>query len=156
MLKIREYPTQEELKERFDYADGKLVYKYSPSFSVKRGTVAGAKTAEGYINITMNRVSYCAHRLVYIWHYGDIPTGMEIDHINRERDDNRIENLRIITKFINMWNTKAKGYFKDRSKWRAQIRVNNKKICLGAYKTEVEAHNAYLEAKKIYHRIEVI
>jgi hypothetical protein len=77
-----------------------------------------------------------------------------IDHINGIRNDNRLENLRIVSQQQNMWNMKnIKGYVKHQNKFRAQIRLNKKCIELGSYKTEEEARQAYLDAKKIYHQI---
>lgn len=80
----------------------------------------------------------------------------EIDHINSIRNDNRILNLRSVTRQQNQWNRlTAKGYtwHKKTEKYSAQIRINNKTINLGYYNTEEEARNAYLNAKQIYHVI---
>jgi len=54
-----------------------------------------------------------------------------------------------------MWNKKSKGCYYDKNcnKWQSIIRVNKKKIFLGYFNTEKKAHNAYLEAKKILHKI---
>lgn len=81
----------------------------------------------------------------------------EIDHINGIRNDNRIINLRPVTRQQNQWNRKtAKGYYickyKDSIYYEAQIYLNTKRIRLGSYKTEEEARNAYLAAKEIYHK----
>ena len=80
----------------------------------------------------------------------------ELDHINGVRNDNRIENLRSVTRSQNQWNRlTAKGYYwdKSRNKYRAEMRIYNKKKCLGYFNTEEEARNAYLNAKQIYHVI---
>jgi hypothetical protein len=80
----------------------------------------------------------------------------ELDHINGIRNDNRIENLRSVTRQQNQWNrTTAKGYYWDKvkNKWRAELKLNRKKIYLGMFNTEEEARNAYLAAKQIYHVI---
>lgn len=77
-----------------------------------------------------------------------------IDHINGNRLDNRVENLRITTHQGNNHNrTKAKGYYwnKQKNKYEAQIVLNGKHIRLGCYDTEEEARQAYLTAKPIYH-----
>ena len=79
----------------------------------------------------------------------------EIDHINRIKYDNRIENLRILKHNENGWNNSAVGYTKNKrdNNFTAQIVVNYKRKFLGNFKTEEEAHKAYLDAKKIYHKI---
>jgi hypothetical protein len=77
-----------------------------------------------------------------------------IDHINNDRIDNRVKNLRITTNQGNQHNqTKAKGYYWDKqsNKWRAKICLNRKNIHLGLYATEAEARQAYLTAKDKYH-----
>ncbi len=77
-----------------------------------------------------------------------------IDHINGNKLDNRVENLRITTHQKNNQNqTRAKGYcwIKHAKKWIAYIVVNYKRIHLGYYDTKEDAHQAYLNAKPIYH-----
>jgi len=76
-----------------------------------------------------------------------------IDHINMDKSDNRIENLREVTKQQNSFNTKAKGYSKVKTGYSSYIRFNGKKIHLGNFKNEIEAKEAYQEAKKLYHVI---
>ena len=96
------------------------------------------------------------HRYVYELANGSIPEGLSIDHIDGNKSNNFLSNLRVVTHQQNQWNhTKAKGYYWARlaNKWRAQIRVNGKNKKLGYYDTEAEAHQAYLSAKAIYHQI---
>jgi len=74
-----------------------------------------------------------------------------IDHINRNTNDNRIENLRSVTRVQNQWNLgERKGYvWRERSKtFEVKMSVNGKRIYLGGFKTEEEAANKYKEAKK--------
>ena len=90
-----------------------------------------------------------AHRLLM-----NPPADMEVDHINSIKHDNRKANLRIVTSQVNSHNRKlAKGYCwnKNAKKWQAQIRLNGKLIHLGLFVLEADAHNAYLEAKKVHH-----
>ena len=104
-----------------------------------------------YKNKTKN---LCAHQFAWYCIYNEIVE--EIDHINGIRNDNRICNLRAVTRSQNQWNRKtAKGYtwFKINNKWRAQIYLNSKKIHLGYYNTEQEARQAYLNAKEKYHAL---
>ena len=66
--------------------------------------------SSGYVMVTIMNVSIRVHRLVWEIHNGPIPDGMEVDHINHIRHDNRIENLRVVTKQVNGRNQSKKGY----------------------------------------------
>ncbi|KKL69534.1 hypothetical protein LCGC14_2113970 [marine sediment metagenome] len=88
--------------------------------------------------------------------YGDKRQG---DHINHNTLDNRISNLRVVTQNQNQWNRKnPKGYCWDESikKYMARIRLNGKSIYLGHFCTPEEAHRMYLNAKKLYHKIQSV
>ena len=87
---------------------------------------------------------------------------MEIDHINGNRTDNRIANLRAVTRGGNMQNQRRAHasntsgllgvYYKPKNKkWAAQIQANKKRMNLGLFKTAEEAHTAYLKAKRELH-----
>ena len=96
-----------------------------------------------------------AHRLAWFLYYGHLPINL-IDHIDGDRSNNKIDNLRDVTHQQNLWNnTKAKGYSWDKAsnKFQAKIAVNGKQKHLGLFNTEQEARNAYLKAKEIYHVI---
>ena len=95
------------------------------------------------------------HRLVYYAHNQDWDIwdkNQEIDHANRIRDDNRIENLSVATRTQNNRNTNKKGYCWDTqsNKYKVQIRVDNKQIHIGYYKTEEEAIKARADAEAKY------
>ena len=108
------------------------------------------------IALTLNKKTYNLRGHQFAWYWVNKECVEEIDHINGIRHDNRIINLRAVTKQQNHFNrTKAKGYtwFKRDSKWMSKIKVNSKTIHLGYYNTEQEARNAYLAAKEIYHKI---
>ena len=97
------------------------------------------------------------HRLIYYihnqdWDIWDISKDNKIDHKNRNKQDNSIENLQVTTQQKNCFNTKAKGYYKHKNgKFVSQICVNYKVINLGYYHTEDEARDAYLRGKSKYH-----
>jgi len=111
----------------------------------------------GYKILCINRKTYLVHRIIaYLFIGLNIDNPKEIiDHIDRNPSNNKIENLRIVSKLENQWNTDAKGYNfrKDKNKWRARIKVNYKEIHLGHFDTEEEARQSYLDAKAFYHVI---
>ena len=118
------------------------------------------ETIHGYLQCQINRKKYKKHRLVYYannqdW---DITDGSmatnSIDHIDGDKLNNNIINLRVVTHQQNHFNrTKAKGYTWDKhhKKWQAKIAVNGKTIHLGYFENEQDAHQEYLEAKQIHH-----
>lgn len=91
------------------------------------------------------------HRLILGLQKGD---GKEVDHINHNGLDNRRSNLRIVSRSENQWNRRnPKGYtwWERTKKWQACIKRDRRKIHLGYFDTEQQAHQAYLDAKKKYH-----
>ncbi len=131
-------------------------YTYDPEtgkiFGVYGKEIISQNT-KGYIQI--KGVNLCGHHFAYFMTYGNVDFNV-LDHINKNKKDNRISNLRIVTNQQNTFNTNAKGYSyqKDaKRKWRSEIMVDGKSIYLGRFYTEEEAREAYLEAKKKYHII---
>lgn len=115
----------------------------------------GNKHSQGYIIICVDGKPLRAHRLAWLYVYGEWPKE-QIDHINGIRNDNRIANLRDITHIENKRHRVAAvkpgrllgaGFHKATGRWSSQITANYKKIHLGYFKTEREAHEAYLAAK---------
>jgi len=98
---------------------------------------------------------YQVHRLVAFAFLGlDIENHKQvIDHKNRDKLDNRVSNLRIVSHQENLWNTNAKGFYKNRNKYHARIFLNGKHIYLGSFETKEEASNSYKQAKLIHHII---
>jgi hypothetical protein len=100
------------------------------------------------------------NRETWFRYYGCYPPeGMEVDHINRDPSDNRKENLRLATHRQNLYNSTypnqwgCKGVTLDvaRNKWRAQIRIDGRKVNLGRYETFEEAAEAYRKAATELH-----
>ena len=115
---------------------------------------------DGYKLINIKLKQYRLHRVNYyahnpIWDIHDSSQDNFIDHENKDKTNNHIENLRVVTNQENLFNTKAKGYSWNKlcQKWTAQIVVNGKKKHIGVFDLKEDAHNSYLEAKKIYHII---
>jgi len=117
----------------------------------KAGDLAGGLTHDGYWTIRINRKHYAAHRLAYLMTYGYLP--QFIDHINNDRADNRVANLREASKSENCRNRKShkgssskfKGVFwhKSDKRWRASIYIHGKLRYLGQYMSEIDAAKAY-------------
>ena len=103
--------------------------------------------------------SYLVHRLIYKfnnpeWDIHDISNDNEIDHIDNNKSNNNIENLRVVNSSENAQNrASVKGYSwnKNKNKYEASIEVNKKRHYLGGYDTAEEAREAYLNAKEKYH-----
>lgn len=115
-------------------------------------------TSKGYIHhrCKSTKKLLSLHRVVYELAHGPIPEGLSIDHINGDKTNNFLCNLRVVTHQQNHFNeTKAKGYcwYKRDKKWQAYIMLNGKNKHLGRFDSESEARAAYLDAKKIYHII---
>jgi len=148
--------TQDLLRKLFYYEDGKLFNRVKRSKKTIVGEEAGKLKKTGYREIKINGKLYYSHRLIYIYHNGEIADGLHIDHIDRDKLNNNIENLRLVTRQENYFNTDAKGYYfnKARNKFQAYIGINGKLIHLGYFDTEEEARNAYLKAKERLHIIE--
>ena len=136
-----------------------FTYNSETGFIYNRyGKISKSNNKYGYIQIgiALNKKMYilAGHQFAWYWVYKKCVE--QLDHINGIRDDNRICNLRSVTRNQNQWNRNtAKGYYFDKNanKYRADIRLNNKVIYLGLYHSEQEARNAYLQAKEKYHVI---
>lgn len=149
--------TKQALHELFDYANGNLLWKVKKSKKIQIGSIAGSKNKHGYISIVIDRKNYTAHRLVYMF-FNDILYGFDIDHVDGNRANNKIENLRLATKKQNSQNVKKrigctsqyKGVSKRKnsSTFVCQIRINGKQKCLGYFNDEVEAARTYDQKAK--------
>jgi hypothetical protein len=120
---------------------------------------ANAKDPLGYICLKVNGRMFKGHRLAWLLVHGEFPKG-HIDHINGNPSDNRIENLRDVSRSINMQNerkarthnlTGLLGVSPNGSGWRSEIRIAGKKKNLGTFSTSQQAHKAYVSAKRQYH-----
>jgi hypothetical protein len=111
------------------------------------------KSSNGYIHFGTD-FKVGGHQFAWYVHYNQVPN--VIDHIDRCKTNNKIDNLRNGNQSQNLWNMDVKqGYSLDKNTntYYAQICVNNKRICLGHHKTPEDARQAYIEAKKLYHKI---
>ncbi len=151
-------PPPKEIKKAllYDMGAGQLVWAIERSNGGKIfGKIAGNLNKEGYRTLGFLKRRYQVHRLIWYFHYGDWPA-LDIDHINGNRADNRITNLRLATHRQNLHNTKHHRsgklvgchFLKSLGRWRAMITIDHKRVFLGMHKTEELAHSAYKEALK--------
>lgn len=160
-----EHITIEELRNYFDYCaeTGILRWRHRESApdhinSRDAGRVAGSPCGKGYINIGINGRLYPAHRVAFAIYHGRWPRGV-IDHINREKSDNRIGNIREATHSQNTCNSRVvsknalgiKGVRKVGNSYNARITVDRKLLDLGCYKDPMSAKAAYDLAAEKYH-----
>jgi len=151
------------LRSMLDYDPDTGIFRWrmQPSRNVNAGAVAGSVKYLGYISIRVNRTDFMAHRLAWLYTHGVMPTH-DIDHINGDKTDNRIRNLRDVSRSVNLQNQtcprmdNTSGYLgvsfrKDTKRWCAQIKVNRRKQHLGYFKSAEAAHAAYLAAKLRLH-----
>ena len=153
--------TQTTLKENLFYnEDNGLFYWAIHRRRVKQGSVAGTVRKDGYIQIKVAGHFFLAHRLAWLYVHGEFPSLM-IDHINQDKKDNRILNLRIANKSQNAQNTlpprtntsgyKGVSWNRHVNKWRASIKLNQVSKHLGFFDCKEMAHAAYLNASKQLH-----
>lgn len=156
--------TAERLKELLVYSEetGSFLWRGAHSRRVKAGDIAGSVSPKGYIVIGVDKKTYRAHRLAWLYVHGRWPLN-DIDHINCIKADNRIVNLREITNAENQQNIKSaissnktSGFLgvsrsANRKKWRATIAINGQDIHLGYFDTPEKASDAYVSAKRKLH-----
>ena len=147
---------KKRLKELFKYENGLLIRIVKTSNNTKVGDVVGTSTdTAGYAIVTIDGAIQKVHRMIWIYHNGAIEDKYIIDHKDRNKSNNKIENLRKVTKQENSFNSNAKGYYyhKKLKKWRAMIGIDGVRKSLGCFETEAEAKVAYQNAKKELHKI---
>lgn len=153
--------TAEKLRELLHYDPETAVFtwKVSTTNSVKAGDVAGYVNNGGYLLISIQGRAYQAHRLSWFYTYGEWPKA-SIDHINRNRLDNRIANLRDVSHKQNLQNASKRsdntsgytGISRHRlaGKWQAHITHNQKSIYLGLFENLEDAVTARKAAERFY------
>ena len=146
--------TKELVLERFEYIDGAIYWKTKTAASIKVGKRAGGKRIDGYRRVSINNNRYLEHRIIFLMHHGYLPKF--VDHIDCNRENNKIENLREASNSQNSQNNPAirsasgvKGVYlnKTRNKYHGQIWANGKCICVGYFDTLEDAKNAVAIAR---------
>lgn len=151
--------TRERLIDVLDYNKETGVFIWLKKLSARGavGKIAGT-TSYGYNAINIDGVRYFAHRLAWLYVYGQWPK-QEIDHIDRNRRNNAISNLRDVSRIVNALNSgersdsssgiKGVTFCKQRNNWQAQISLSGKNITLGRFDTLDEAAIAYKSANMV-------
>lgn len=144
----------------YEPATGVFTWKVARRHLVKVGDVAGSLTDRGYRSIGIDGKQYRAHRLAWLMVHGVWPE-MELDHINGNRDDNRIANLRDVSTGQNARNrTRCRvgtssgllgSSLLPSGNWQARITAHGESAYLGVHSTKEAAHAAYLKAKAALH-----
>ena len=158
-MKTKEYPTQEFLREKFIYKDGYLYKRISKDLD---GNEFGKKylsrtgTEQGYYCIEIKTKKFLTHRLIWIYHFGEMLNSLQIDHINGNKIDNNINNLRLVTQTENNRNASIRKdnisgnqgvSWSNRDKvWYARIGINY----LGTFKNLEDAIKVRKEAEILY------
>ena len=166
------------IRELFDYDKdhGRLIWKarkpdsFAASSEAERKRICAIWNAKfsgkfamsetngnGYLRGSIFNKKVYLHRCVWAWHHGAWPVNV-IDHVNGNRSDNRIENLRDVSRSQNCHNKptpannksgfKGVSWDNGRKKWLAQIRVEGKNKTLGHYDNKEDARDAYVKASK--------
>jgi hypothetical protein len=153
--------TAERLREAltYDSVTGVFTWIKPPSWRVKIGDVAGSLASIGYVYIKLDNYKYLAHRLAWFYVHGIWPVD-QIDHINGDRANNKIINLRSVSRSVNLQNQRQArshnstgflGVSPHRKKFAARIGVDGKYTYLGSFNTPELAHAAYVDAKRALH-----
>lgn len=142
--------------EIFRYEDGLLFWKISPSYRIKEGAVAGNKTGNGYWQVCYKGKFYKLHRVIWEMFNPPIEGLLEIDHIDRNLNNNKLENLRLASRQLNALNRGVqsnnllgiRGVSLDScgKGFRSFIKENGKTVNLGLFKT-AEACSAVYEKR---------
>jgi hypothetical protein len=152
--------TQAVLLEWFRYEPdtGLFYWRKRPSnggWNAKVGDMAGSVTSHNRRHLWLGKKRIYGGRAAYIMTHGDIPDNALVDHIDGNTLNDRIDNLRLASAVQNTWNrigTTSKGVARDaRGQYKPRIMLNGRKINLGTWATEAEAHAAYMGAAAILH-----
>ena len=160
-------PSLDLLREYLHYfpETGDFVWVNTTSFRVKQGAIAGTvatndrqrKKHHQHLLIRFQGVKYLAHRLAWLFGYGEDPGEKLVDHVNGDSLDNRLSNLRLVTTTENQWNVSQaqslsrsgiRGVYqhKQSGRWVSAISSHGKRQHLGVFPTAELAAAAYQEA----------
>ncbi len=157
--------TQSELKSQLHYnpETGIFIWIIAKSNRIKAGDIAGSKI-NGYIQLSIDSKNYYAHRLAWLYMYGCFPNE-RLDHKNRDKSNNRIDNLRISSPVLNarnmnMYKNNTSGFtgvrwIEEGKVWRSVIKVHGKDINLGRFSKLLDAVMARKSAEEKYNFVKL-
>jgi len=151
--------SQDLVVSLFEYIDGNLLWIKSGR-GRQIGVAAGNKRKDGYTSICINYKDFLLHRLVFLYHKGYMPK--TVDHIDGNKSNNKIENLRAATHSENLKNQKLKssnvsgqknvGWAKREQRWRVRLTVDGKDKHIGYFKDRELADLVAMEACNLHHK----
>ena len=152
--------TKDQIEELLEYRDGGLYWKVSNRASVSVGRRVGCIHHSGYRHFRIFGKLYREHRVIFFLHHGYFPEF--VDHIDGDRQNNRIENLREATKSQNNMNAKLRkdntsgikgvSWHKQHKKWYVCLNLNRKQKFIGLFDDLELAELVSIEAKDKYHK----
>lgn len=152
-----------DLAKRFnevlEYRDGELYWKVTLSNVAKAGKRAGCKSTNSYGSVMVDNKAYCIHRVVFCMHHGYMPE--QVDHIDRNRKNHRIENLRAATNSLNGLNKGPQSnnklgiknvcWSKQSKKWWVQVSARGKRVVSKMFDDLELAELVAVMAREKYH-----
>ena len=153
MRTLKPLPALEEISKVLKYNEetGEFTWLINPSRAVKAGDKAGSVVEKGYIGITYKRQPMLAHRLAWLFSVGEDPGNNLIDHIDEDKTNNRIDNLRLIDNSRNVARSREPVCCTKQAwngRYQAVYTLDGVKYYLGTYDTKEEASRIGREARK--------
>ena len=153
--------TQKDVQEYFDYKDGILYWKVKAARRVTVDSPAGSfDPSTGYHKVHILKKFHKTHRVIFLYHHGYLPDF--VDHIDGDKLNNKIENLRVATRSQNAMNqkistrnksgTKGVMWLKRDKKWLVALRVNSILHSFGYFKDKELAELVAIEATNKLHQ----
>lgn len=151
--------TQQQIIDLFEYKDGHLYWKQSTSTKIKEGSLAGSLSNRGYYQVGVGKKTYLVHRIAFLYVHGWLPE--TLDHVDGNRQNNRIENLRPATRAQNNRNARVRKdsvsgvknvkWHKPLKKWLVSLRIDNKPSHIGVFEDLELANLVASEFRDKYH-----
>lgn len=158
---MKKHPTLAQINGRLivDTENGRFIWRKCIQWNALAGQPAGNVDPYGYLVLSVCGMAIKAHRLCWFVAYGHWPLGV-IDHINGDRSDNRIQNLRDSTQKGNRQNqlcarrdssTGFQGVVPVGNRFKAVVKEQGRRHCFGSFLTPEQAHAAYVQGKRALH-----